>query len=107
TQSPWPWLAGASATMATLGITSVIYWHTLRANRSSGPLFVSIWRKSSSGIDHFMDRLARRGFIYAIVLLSAFGKAGLFMILVAVGGPIFLLVLVLKMRFAVLCGEQS
>ena len=44
TQSPWPWLAGASATMATLGIASVIYWHTLRANRSSGPLFVSIWR---------------------------------------------------------------
>ena len=102
TQSPWPWLAGASATMATLGIASVIYWHTLRANRSSGPLFVSIWRRSSSGIDHFMDRLARRDFIYAIVLLSAFGKAAWFLSLVAVGGPIFFLLLVLKMRFAIL-----
>src|SRR5262245_5429659 len=102
TQSPWPWLAGASATMATLGIATVIYWHTLRANRSSGPLFVSIWRKSSSGIDHFMDRLARRDFIYAIVLLSVFGKAAWFLSLVAIGGPIFFLLLVLKMRFAVL-----
>jgi len=102
TQSPWPWLAGASATMATLGIATVVYWHTMRAHRPSGPLFVSIWRRSSSGIDHFMDHLARRDFIYAVVLFSAFGKAAWFLSLAAVVSPIFFLVLVWRMRFAVL-----
>jgi hypothetical protein len=38
------------------------------------------------------DALANRDFIYLIVALSAFGKAAWFIVFVAIGTPIFVLV---------------
>jgi hypothetical protein len=40
-----------------------------------------------------VDALARRDFIFAVVLFSAFGKASRFLVLAAVGSPLFFLVL--------------
>jgi hypothetical protein len=60
---------------------------------SDGPLFTSITTSEApSRLSHLADALARRDFIYLVVILSAFGKAHWFLILAAVGAPIFFIV---------------
>jgi len=44
-------------------------------------------------LSQMADALARRDFIYLVVLLSAAGKANWFLLLAGVGAPIFFLVL--------------
>ena len=45
-----------------------------------------------------VDALTRRDFIYLIVALSIFGKASRFLVLAAVGTPIFLVLLLIIAR---------
>ncbi len=92
-QAPWPLLLGTMAVAGTVGSAWFAYWHTMREKRSDGPLFTSIVRSPAPGVSRLLDALANRDFIYGIVLLSAFGKATWFLILTAIGAPLFFLLL--------------
>jgi phosphatidylglycerophosphate synthase len=85
-----PLLMAGSATVGGLLSAGFVYRQTMRHKTSEGPLFTSITTSEApSRLSHLADALARRDFIYLVVILSAFGKAHWFLILAAVGAPIF------------------
>ena len=89
----WPLVAGAAAIGGTLASAGFVY-RTTMARPHEGPLFASVTDAPDSWLARAADALARRDFIYVIVILSAFGKAHWFLALAAVGAPLFFLVLV-------------
>jgi phosphatidylglycerophosphate synthase len=97
-----PLLLGAAAIAGTLLSAGFVYFQTMsnasNASRASngreGPLFTSVSRSGDSRLSRMADFLARRDFIYLVVILAAFGRANWFLILAAVGAPLFFLVLV-------------
>lgn len=91
--TPLPLLMACSATVGGLLSAGFVYRQTMRHKTSGGPLFTSITTSEApSRISRLADALARRDFIYLVVILSAFGKAHWFLILSAVGAPIFFVV---------------
>jgi hypothetical protein len=60
----------------------------------AGPQFTSVTSGPSTRISRVADALARRDFIYLVVILSAFGKAHWFLVLAAIGAPLFFIALV-------------
>ncbi|MBI3326965.1 MAG: CDP-alcohol phosphatidyltransferase family protein [Nitrospinae bacterium] len=89
----WPLLVGGVAAAGTLLSASFVYRHTMQEKATDAPLFTSVTRTQASGLSRVADTLARRDFIYLVVLLSAMGEATWFLILAAVGSPLFFLVL--------------
>jgi phosphatidylglycerophosphate synthase len=85
----WPLWLGGLAVGGTIGSAGMVYRHTMRGERSTGPLFTSVVRSKTSALSNLMDSLARRDFIYLVVVLSAFGKASWFLALSAIGSPIY------------------
>ena len=104
TGAPWPLALAASAALGTLASASYVYATTMspaaagRAAGAQGPLFTSVTRGPASRASRVADALARRDFIYLVVLLSAFGKARWFLALAAVGSPAFFAVLLVVSR---------
>jgi phosphatidylglycerophosphate synthase len=94
-----PLLLGAAAIAGTLLSAGFVYFQIM-SNASNareardGPLFTSVSRSGDSRISRMADFMARRDFIYLVVILAAFGKASWFLILAGVGAPLFFLVLV-------------
>jgi phosphatidylglycerophosphate synthase len=88
-----PLLVGGVAVAGTVLIACVVYRHTMQGKATDVPLFTSVVRTRASGLSRLADMLAHRDFIYLIVLLAAVGKVPWFLMLTAVGGPIFLLML--------------
>ena len=80
--SAWPLALGAVAIGGTLFAASVVAPHLV--SRSAPP--------ARSAGARMADALANRDFIYLIVVLSLFGKAAWFILFVAIGTPIFVLV---------------
>jgi phosphatidylglycerophosphate synthase len=75
----WPLAIGALAIASTLAAALVVAPNVVRRSpRSAGA--------------RTTDALANRDFIYLIAALALFGKAGWFIVFVAIGTPIFLLV---------------
>lgn len=98
TGAAWPLVLGTMAVAGAVGSAGFVYWHTMREKRSDGPLFTSVVRSPAPGLSRLLDALARRDFIYIIVLLSIFGKAVWFLVLAGIGAPIFLLLLLWTTR---------
>ena len=92
-QAAWPLILGGTAVAGTLLSAGFVYWHTMRERAKPGPLFTSVSKSGRSWLSQMADALARRDFIYLVVLLSAAGKANWFLVLAGVGAPIFFLVL--------------
>ncbi len=92
-EDPAALLFGAAAIAGTLLSAGFVYFQTMRQARE-GPLFTSVTRSAQSRLSRVADALARRDFIYLVILLSVFGKARWFLVLAAVGAPAFFLVLV-------------
>jgi phosphatidylglycerophosphate synthase len=91
---PWPLWVGAAAIVGNLLSAAFVYSQTMApAQPKDGPLFTNVSR-SSSRMSRVADELARRDFIYLVLILSAFGKAHWFLVMAAVGAPIYFLVLV-------------
>jgi 1L-myo-inositol 1-phosphate cytidylyltransferase / CDP-L-myo-inositol myo-inositolphosphotransferase len=88
-----PLLVGGVAVAGTVLIASVVYRRTMQEKATDAPLFTSVVRTRASRLSRLADTLARRDFIYLVVLLSGVGKTTWFLMLTAVGSPIFLLVL--------------
>lgn len=81
--SAWPMVVGAVAVASTLAAAFVVARHMVSPSATAGPR--SAGAKTA-------DALANRDFIYLIVALSVFGKAAWFIVFVAIGTPIFVLV---------------
>jgi len=78
--SAWPLVAGAIAVAATLGSAAVMFARTAEDRPTTGDATAA----------RLVDALASRDFIYLLILASAFGKAGWFLVAVAAGTPTFL-----------------
>ncbi len=89
----WPLILGGTAVAGTVLSAGFVYWHTMREQAKPGPLFTSVSKSGRSWLSQMADALARRDFIYLVVLLSAVGRADWFLILAGIGAPIFFLVL--------------
>lgn len=87
----WPLILGASAVLGTAGSAGAVYWLTLRNKSAAGPVYTSVSDGPSGRLTKVLDALSRRDFIYLVLIFSAFGKAGWFLALTAVGAPVFLL----------------
>jgi len=92
-QAAWPLILGGAAVAGTLLSAGFVYWHTMHEQEKPGPLFTSVSKGGRSWLSQMADALARRDFIYLVVLLSAAGKADWFLALAGIGAPIFFLVL--------------
>jgi phosphatidylglycerophosphate synthase len=89
----WPVGAGLAAVAGTLASATFVFRKTMSAPKE-GPQFTSVSAVEPSRFSRAADALARRDFIYLVVVLAAFGRAHWFLALAAVGAPLFFLVLV-------------
>ena len=92
-QAAWPLLIGGVAAASVLLTATLVYRLTRHGTTVAGALFPSGSGPRPSWLSRMADMLARRDFIYLVVLLSALGKATWFLALAAVGTPVFLLAL--------------
>jgi len=88
------WLFSLLAVGGTLISAWLVFEHTMRDKKGNGPLYTSV----SGGNGNFMlvriaDMLSRRDFIYLVVLLAIFGKIHWFLVMTAVGAPVYAMVL--------------
>ena len=67
----------------------------MRVKDVSGPLFTSVSAVPDRRLARILDAASRRDFIYLVLILALFGKSNWFLLLAALGGPIFLFLLVL------------
>ena len=95
----WPLLLGAAAVLGTLGSAGFVYWRLMRAKDDGGTLFTSVSAEPERPLARVLDAASRRDFVYLVVLLALFGKSNWFVLLAALGAPIyFCLVLFLAAR---------
>ncbi len=94
----WPLGLGGLAVVSVLLSAGFVHRQTRDEMSLAGPLFPAGPGGETPWLPRLMDTLARRDFIYLVVLLSAAGKATWFLALAAVGTPLFLLVLVWTAR---------
>ncbi|OGR83397.1 MAG: hypothetical protein A2901_03445 [Elusimicrobia bacterium RIFCSPLOWO2_01_FULL_54_10] len=85
-------MLGWLAVCGTIASAVWVYWTAMRNKRDSGPLFTSVAKDSQTS--RFLDFLARRDFIYLVIILSFFGKIHWFLIMGAVGAPLYFLILI-------------
>ena len=89
----WPLWVSVPAVAGTIGSAWFAYRHTMQSANVTGPFFTSVVRSPDPRTSHLIiDTLARRDFIYLVVMLSAFGKASWFLVMSAIGTPIYFLV---------------
>ncbi len=95
----WPLLFGAAAVLGTLGSAGLVYWRLMRAKDDGGSLFTSVSAEPERPLARALDAASRRDFIYLVLLLALFGKSNWFLLLAALGAPIyFCLVIFLAAR---------
>jgi phosphatidylglycerophosphate synthase len=96
--SLWPAAAGAAAVAGTLLSAAFVFRFAMqgrdRERDGTSPQFTSVSRAPATRLSRMADALARRDFIYLVVVLSAFGKAHWFLVMAAIGAPGFFLALV-------------
>ncbi len=92
--APYPLLLAFSAVVGTLLSAAFVYRRTFFGKTSEGSPFSSVTPlKTSSRLSPLADTLARRDFIYVVVILSAWGKIRWFLVLAAIGAPLYFLML--------------
>jgi hypothetical protein len=66
----------------------------MRIKDDSGPLFTSVSAAPDNRLARLLDAASRRDFIYLVLILALFGKSNWFLLLAALGAPIFFILLV-------------
>jgi 1L-myo-inositol 1-phosphate cytidylyltransferase / CDP-L-myo-inositol myo-inositolphosphotransferase len=95
----WPLLLGGAAVLGTLGSAGFVYWRLMRVKDGGGSLFTSVSAAPERPLARLLDAASRRDFIYLVIILALFGRSNWFLLLAAVGAPIyFFLVLFLAAR---------
>ena len=91
----WPLVLGAMAVAGTLLCAGFIYMYAMRPRSGGGPVLTSVSPSKRSRLSEVLDALARRDFIYFVMVLALFGKAYWFVAPASVGTLGFFLALVL------------
>jgi len=98
-----PSLLGLSAVACTLLSAGFVYVKTMKNKKGTGPLFTSVIdpnlnrtrsHPEGSKVQKIADFLARRDFIYLVLVLAFFGKIHWFLWMGAVGSPLYFLALI-------------
>jgi len=93
--SIWPWLCAALAVAGTGISASLVYVHTMRSEKKTGPLYTSVsTSKRKSAMVRLADLLSRRDFIYLVLLLAILNHTHWFLVMTAIGAPIYALLLI-------------
>jgi phosphatidylglycerophosphate synthase len=92
----WPLFLGAAAVLGTILSAGLVYRRTM-TDAAEGPLFTSVSR-SDTAFARLADALARRDFLYLLVLLAALRQQRWFLVMAAAGSPIYFLLLVALAR---------
>ena len=90
----WPLWLGAAAIIGTLGSAGLVYWRQMHGKDGSGPLFTSVSTAPDDRLTRMLDAASRRDFIYLVPVIALFGKSNWFLLLAAVGAPVFFLLLI-------------
>lgn len=96
TGQSWPLLLGAAAVLGTIFSAAFVYRRTMTRVKE-GPLFTSVSR-SETALAKLADALARRDFLYLLVLLAALHEERWFLALAAAGSPVYSFLLVALAR---------
>ena len=91
----WPLLLGAAAVLGTLGSAGFVYWRLMRLKDDGGALFTSVSATPERPLARMLDAASRRDFIYLVLILALIGKSNWFLLLAAVGAPIYFFLVVL------------
>jgi hypothetical protein len=71
----------------------------MRVKDGNGPLFTSVSTNSDRRLAWILDAASRRDFIYLVLGLALLGKSDWFLLLAALGAPLFFFLLIfLAMR---------
>ncbi len=90
---PWPLYLAGLAVAGTVLCAGFIYSYAMRPRPGGGPLLTTVSPSRRSKLTQVLDALARRDFIYFVMVLALFGKAYWFLAPVSVGTPGFFLAL--------------
>lgn len=106
--APWPLFLGAAAVLGTFGSAGFVFWRLMRGKGGGGALFTSVSAEPDRPLARILDAASRRDFIYLVIVLALAGKSSWFLLLAAVGAPIYFLLVVflaLRERFSGRDGE--
>jgi len=99
TASGWAVFCSFLAVGGALASASLIYMHSMRGKTTSGPLYTSVSKaEKKSSLARIADMLSRRDFIYLVLLLAIFDKTHWFLIITAIGAPIYMLAVLFVIR---------
>jgi phosphatidylglycerophosphate synthase len=85
----WPLWLGLAAVLGTLGSAGFVYWRLMRGKDGEGALFTSVTASPERSLARLLDAASRRDFIYLVVLLALDGRSNWFLVLAAIGAPIY------------------
>jgi phosphatidylglycerophosphate synthase len=89
----WPFVLGALAVSGTILGAGFVYLYAMRPRPAAGPLLTTVSPTHRSRLTEILDAVARRDFIYLVMVLALFGKGYWFLAAAAVGTPGFFLAL--------------
>jgi phosphatidylglycerophosphate synthase len=90
----WPLSLGAAAVLGTLGSAGLVYWRLMRAKDGDSTLFTSVSAEPERPLVRMLDAASRRDFIYLVIALALAGKSNWFLLLAAIGAPIYFFLVV-------------
>jgi phosphatidylglycerophosphate synthase len=89
----WPLVLGALAVSGTVLCAAFIYTYAMKPRPGGGPLLTTVSPVRRTRLARVLDELARRDFIYLVMIFALFGRAYWFLAPVAIGTPAFFLAL--------------
>jgi len=91
--STGPIVLAGLAVSATIVSAWIIFAHTMLDPAKSGPLYTSVSTSGPSALTRVADMLSRRDFIYLVVLLALLGQWHWFLVMTAIGTPLYAVML--------------
>lgn len=92
----WPLALGAAAVLGTLGSAGFVYWRLMRVKDDGA--FTSVSASPERPLARLLDAVSRRDFIYLVVFLALLGRSNWFLVLAAIGAPIYFFLALLAAR---------
>ena len=94
----WPLALGVAAVLGTVGAAGFVYWRLMRFKDGGDTLFTSVSDAPERPLTRLLDSASRRDFIYLVLLLAFFGRSNWFLIMAAIGAPIYFLLVLAAAR---------
>ncbi|MDQ6981410.1 MAG: CDP-alcohol phosphatidyltransferase family protein [Mariprofundus sp.] len=91
----WPGICAVLAVVGTAMSASLVYSHTMYQAKKAGPLYTSVsTSENKSAVVRIADMLSRRDFIYLVLALALLDQTHWFLVMTAIGAPIYALLLI-------------